>query len=149
MEYTSSTFQHTQLIFCSHQMLAFKSFKTHFSKAYTKYMSKHPGRVVMADKLASLVAEAWPSSFTKVNITAFSPGFFEGILGITLFCKYIRRLFNTSSSETRVLLLTSARDRYGVKLLFLLWISWGIYYAFHTMKVPSPVDSIHRKADFH
>ena len=46
----------------------FKSFKTHFSKACTRYMSEHPGRVVTADKLASLVAEAWPSSFTNVNI---------------------------------------------------------------------------------
>ena len=31
-------------------------------------MSQHPGRVVTADKLASLVAEAWPHSFTNVNI---------------------------------------------------------------------------------
>ena len=31
----------------------FKSFKSHFSKACSKYMSQHPGRVVTADKLAS------------------------------------------------------------------------------------------------
>ena len=46
----------------------FKSFKPHFSKACSRYMSEHPGRVVTADKLASLVAEAWPTSFTNVNI---------------------------------------------------------------------------------
>ena len=46
----------------------FKSFKSHFSKACSKYMSQHPGRVVTADKLVSLVAEAWPHSFTSVNI---------------------------------------------------------------------------------
>ena len=46
----------------------FKSFKSHFSKACSKYMSQHPGRVVTADKLAYLVAEAWPHSFTSVNI---------------------------------------------------------------------------------
>ena len=48
----------------------FKSFKIHFSKSCSKYMSQHPGRVVTADKLASLVAEAWPHSFTSVNITS-------------------------------------------------------------------------------
>ena len=32
----------------------FKSFKSHFSKACSKYMSQHPGRVVTADKLALL-----------------------------------------------------------------------------------------------
>ena len=46
----------------------FKSFKSNFSKACSKYLSKHPGRVVTNDKLALLVAEAWPSSFTAVNI---------------------------------------------------------------------------------
>ena len=46
----------------------FKSFKSHLSKACSKYMSQYPGRVVTADKLASLVAEAWPHSFTSVNI---------------------------------------------------------------------------------
>jgi len=48
----------------------FKSFKSHFSKACTKYLAKHPGVVVTPDMLASLVAEAWPSSFTAVNIMA-------------------------------------------------------------------------------
>jgi hypothetical protein len=46
----------------------FKSFKSFFSKACTNYIAKHPGRVITADILASLVAEAWPSSFTSVNI---------------------------------------------------------------------------------
>ena len=45
-----------------------KSFKSHFSKACSKYMSQHPGRVVTADKLASLVIEACLHSFTSVNI---------------------------------------------------------------------------------
>ena len=46
----------------------FKSFKSMFSKACTSYISKHPGRVITADILASLVAEAWPLSFTALNI---------------------------------------------------------------------------------
>lgn len=46
----------------------FKSFKSNFSKACTKYIASHPGRVVTSDVLASLVAEAWPSSFTLLNI---------------------------------------------------------------------------------
>ena len=43
-------------------------FKSNFSKACTKYLAAHPGRVVTSDKLASLVAEAWPHSFTALNI---------------------------------------------------------------------------------
>ena len=46
----------------------FKSFNSDVSKACSKYLSKHPARVVTNDKLALLVAEAWPSSFTAVNI---------------------------------------------------------------------------------
>lgn len=46
----------------------FKSFKTYFSKACGKYLVAHPGRVVTNDKLASLIAEAYPNSFTMVNI---------------------------------------------------------------------------------
>ena len=46
----------------------FNSFKGNFSKACTKYLAKYPGRVVTVDKLASLVAEAWPSSLTMVNV---------------------------------------------------------------------------------
>ncbi|XP_011403833.1 PREDICTED: stress response protein NST1-like [Amphimedon queenslandica] len=46
----------------------FKSFKTNFSKSCSSYISKHPGRVVTADILSALVAEAWPISFTTLNI---------------------------------------------------------------------------------
>ena len=46
----------------------FKSFKTNFSKACTSYLSKHPGRVITPDILASLVAAAIPCSFTSLNI---------------------------------------------------------------------------------
>ena len=38
----------------------FKSFKGNFSKACGEYLAKHPGRVITADILASLVGEAWP-----------------------------------------------------------------------------------------
>ena len=48
----------------------FKSFKANFSKACTKYIADNPGRVVTTDKLASLVAAAWPLSYTPVNIMA-------------------------------------------------------------------------------
>ena len=46
----------------------FKSFKSNFSKACSKYLAAYPGRVITTDKLAFLVAEAWPDSFTAVNI---------------------------------------------------------------------------------
>lgn len=42
-------------------------FKSNFSKACTKYITSHPGRVITSDLLASLVAEAWPSSFTLLG----------------------------------------------------------------------------------
>ena len=45
-----------------------KLFKSNFSKVCTKYLAAHPGRVITSDKLASLVAEAWPHSFTALNI---------------------------------------------------------------------------------
>ena len=44
----------------------FKSSKTHFSKASARYMADHPGQVITTD--LSLVADAWPHSFTKLNI---------------------------------------------------------------------------------
>lgn len=34
----------------------------------TTYMAKYPGRVVTNDKLAALVADAWPHSFTTLNV---------------------------------------------------------------------------------
>lgn len=46
----------------------FKSFKSNFSKACSRLLAANPGRVITNDKLASLVAEAWPHSFTAVNI---------------------------------------------------------------------------------
>lgn len=46
----------------------FKSFKSFFSKACHKYMMQCPGRVVTNDVLASLVGEAWPQSFTPLNV---------------------------------------------------------------------------------
>ena len=45
-----------------------KSFKAHFSKASSVYLSKNKGRVITNDQLASLVATAWPNSFTPNNI---------------------------------------------------------------------------------
>ena len=39
-----------------------------FSKVCSKYLGRHPGRVITTDKLASLVAKAWPNSFTAVNV---------------------------------------------------------------------------------
>ena len=46
----------------------FKSFKSNFNKACSNYISKNPGRVITADILAALVGEAYPVSFTPVNI---------------------------------------------------------------------------------
>ena len=46
----------------------FKSFKSHFSKACSKYLAANPGRVTTSNKLASLVAEAWSQSHTPLNI---------------------------------------------------------------------------------
>ena len=46
----------------------FKSFKTFFSKACHKYLTKHPGRVITSDVIASLVGEVWPQSLTPLNI---------------------------------------------------------------------------------
>jgi len=56
-------------------VVVLKSFKSHFSKAYNKYLAKHPGVLVMPDMLASLVAEAWPSSFTAVKIKTWTVSF--------------------------------------------------------------------------
>ena len=45
----------------------FKSFKT---KACSNYLAANPGCVVTLEKLAFLVADAWPKAFTAVNIMA-------------------------------------------------------------------------------
>ena len=46
----------------------FSSFKSNFSKACSKYLGKNPGGVITTDVLVSLVAEAWPNSFTAINV---------------------------------------------------------------------------------
>ena len=46
----------------------FKSFKGNFAKVCSKYLTAHPGRLITSDKLASLIAEAWPLSLTPLNI---------------------------------------------------------------------------------
>ena len=46
----------------------FKSFKTHFSKACVSYHSKHPGRVITNDMIASLVSTAYPNAFTPTGV---------------------------------------------------------------------------------
>ena len=48
----------------------FKSFKVFFSKACSSYLSKHPGRVITTDMIASLVSSAYRSAFTPTNIIA-------------------------------------------------------------------------------
>ena len=45
-----------------------KSLKNNFSKACSKYVDAHPGKVITTDKLATLVAEAWPLSLSPLNI---------------------------------------------------------------------------------
>ena len=37
---------------------------------FSQYLAAHTGRVITSDKLASLVAEAWPLSLTPLNIMA-------------------------------------------------------------------------------
>ena len=61
---------HTTHILRPLDMGVFKSFKSNFSKVCNKYLSWHPGRVITTDKLVSLVAEAWPNSFTAVNVAS-------------------------------------------------------------------------------
>ena len=46
----------------------FKSFKTSFNKACGNYIKQHPGQVITTDVLASMVAQAYPTSFTPVNV---------------------------------------------------------------------------------
>ena len=55
----------------------FKSFNTNFSKACTKYISNNPGRVIITDKLASLVAEALHVSYTPLNIMTGFKKYFQ------------------------------------------------------------------------
>lgn len=46
----------------------FKPFTSYFSKACTRYLASNPSCVVTADKLSSLVADAWVNAFTPINI---------------------------------------------------------------------------------
>ena len=59
---------HTTHILCPLDVGVLKSFKAHFSKASSVYLSKNKGSVITNDQLASLVATAWPNSFTPNNI---------------------------------------------------------------------------------
>ena len=59
---------HTSHILQPLDVGVFKSFKSHFSKACTYHIARHPGRVIITEILVSLVAEAWPCSFTSLNI---------------------------------------------------------------------------------
>ena len=60
---------HTTHILQPLDVRVFKSFKTFFSKACHKHVPyKHPGRVITADVIASLIAEVWPQSMTPLNI---------------------------------------------------------------------------------
>ena len=72
MKFIYRAYLHISLIFCHHALYVgvFKTFKTNFSKACSKYLVKHSGRVITNDVLASLVAEAWPKAFTAVNVMA-------------------------------------------------------------------------------
>lgn len=59
---------HSTHILCPLDVGVLKSFKAHFSKASSVYLSKNPGQVITNDKLALLVATAWPNSLTPNNI---------------------------------------------------------------------------------
>ena len=59
---------HTSHILQPLDVGVFKSFKTSFSKACRRYLGQHPGRVITADVLAALVAEAYQYSHTALNI---------------------------------------------------------------------------------
>ena len=59
---------HTSHILQPLDVGVFKSFKSSFNKACGTYMRQHPGKVITAEVLASMVAEAYPTSFTPVNV---------------------------------------------------------------------------------
>ena len=51
-------------------MLEFSSRSKHFSQrpVISTYLTKHPGRVITSDVIASLIGEVWPQSLTPLNI---------------------------------------------------------------------------------
>ena len=59
---------HTSHILQPLDIGVFRSFKANYSKMCRKYIVEHPGRVVTSDQIAALVAQAWPHSFTPLNI---------------------------------------------------------------------------------
>ena len=59
---------HTSHILQPLDVGVFKAFKTSFNKACGNYMRQHPNQVITTDVLASVVAQAYLTSFTPVNI---------------------------------------------------------------------------------
>ena len=59
---------HTSHILQPLDIGVFHSFKVNYSKACRSYLLSNPGRVVTTDVIAALVADAWPHSFSPVNI---------------------------------------------------------------------------------
>ena len=59
---------HTSHILQPLNVGVFKSFKASFNKTCGNYMKQHPGRVITTDVLASMIAQAYPTSFTPVNV---------------------------------------------------------------------------------
>ena len=59
---------HTSHILQPLHVGVFKSFKTSFNKACGNYVRQYPGRVITTEILASMVAQAYPTSFTPVNV---------------------------------------------------------------------------------
>ena len=44
----------------------FKSLKSHYNKEGKKYVTAHPGRVIMAEILASLIGKEWSLYYGRV-----------------------------------------------------------------------------------
>ena len=59
---------HTSRILQPLDIGVFKSFKSHFNKVCGNYMKQYPGRVFTTEIFASIVGQAYPPSFTPVNI---------------------------------------------------------------------------------